>query len=280
MEKGRVGRLSAPAGLFAIAFLVRALPWPTVLVGDRVFFFGNDAYYHMRRILYTLAQFPAVLDFDPYLNYPHGAKAIWTPHFDVALATLLLPFQRAGTPLVVERMVVWAPPVLGAACVVTLYLLARRYYGDAVALSSGLILSLLSGHFWYSQIGFVDHHAAVSLVSTCLLAAGMALLALGDGTRTRAGPMCALGLGALLGVHLLVWPGGLIHVALVEFGLLVHLTTRPSRAAAIHFATLLLIAQVVALLVVRSLSANGGHASFRLRWGASSAQGRPPRQTT
>ena len=104
------------------ALAVRALPWPTVLGSDRLYFTGMDAYYHMRRILYSLERFPSVLDFDPYVNFPHGAKAIWPPLFDGALAWLVLPFYRMGGAETAERAVVWGPPLLGAATVVALSL--------------------------------------------------------------------------------------------------------------------------------------------------------------
>ena len=61
-------RIAVPAGLFAAALLIRLLPWTTVYEGPRTIFMGNDAYYHMRRVVYGLHQFPDWLDFDPYLN--------------------------------------------------------------------------------------------------------------------------------------------------------------------------------------------------------------------
>ena len=58
MLRGRwsraVRRSAAPLGLFLLALAVRALPWRTVFDGDRVLLFGNDAYYHLRRIRYTV----------------------------------------------------------------------------------------------------------------------------------------------------------------------------------------------------------------------------------
>ena len=77
------------AVLFAFAVGVRALPFPDLLRSGRLEFFGNDAYYHARRILFGARNFPGVLDFDPYLNPPQGGEPIWSPLFDFVLAGLV-----------------------------------------------------------------------------------------------------------------------------------------------------------------------------------------------
>ena len=103
-----------PLGLFGLALLVRALPRRAVLVGADVFPFGNDAWYHLRRIAYSVVHFPEMLRFDPYMNHPTGAMPIWSPLFDWLAAAVALPFYRAGDPTSVEGVVVWLPPVIGA----------------------------------------------------------------------------------------------------------------------------------------------------------------------
>ena len=80
----------------------------------------------------------------------------------------------AGPGLVaLERFLVWVPPLLGGATVLAAVGLARRHFGRAEAWLGGLLLAFLSAHFWYSQIGFVDHHAAVAWLSTLSVSAGM-----------------------------------------------------------------------------------------------------------
>ena len=222
----RTRRLATPAALFALALAIRALPFAAVIGSDRVYFVGMDAYYHMRRILYGVVRFPSLLEFDSYINYPDGGMPIWPPFFDTALSAVLLPFYALGGEDLLERSVVWIPPLLGASCVVALYGLAARHFDRSVALLAGLGLAVLSGHFWYSQIGFVDHHAAVALASTLLLAAAMAHVAPRPGASQRAS---AVLLGVACGATLLVWPGGLLHVAIIEIALLGFLVTRPAR---------------------------------------------------
>ena len=72
-------RFLTPLALFALALVVRALPWRATFADDRVYLFGADAWYHMRRVVYTVVRFPTVLEFDPYLRFPEGGEALWTP---------------------------------------------------------------------------------------------------------------------------------------------------------------------------------------------------------
>lgn len=244
-------RALAPVGLFLLAFGVRMLTWPTVAMADRVHFFGMDAYYHMRRVLYTLARFPEALAFDPYIHFPTGATSIWPPFFDWLVAACVLPFHAIGGERLVETLAACVPALLGAGTVLAVYALGRRHFGFRVGLVSGLVLSVLSAHVWYSQMGFVDHHAAVALVATAMLAVAMGLVtSLQDPAVPRARVAAkAAACGALLGVALLVWPGSLLHVALVEAGLALFLLTR-ARPEAVRTARWLAALHAIAFLVV------------------------------
>ena len=251
MLRGRwspaVRRCAAPVGLFLFALAVRALPWRTVFDGDRVLLFGNDAYYHLRRIRYTIDRFPALLEFDSYVNFPHGGQPIWPPLFDGLLAVVLRALV-GDDPLSVERAAVWVPPLLGALTVVALFAIATRLFDRSIGVTAGILLSLLSAHFWYSQIGFVDHHAAVALTSTLLLASALALVRPADAGAAPAPRRWAeaAATGASMALCLLVWPGSLLHVGLIGVGLSVHLLAQPTRDAATRFALRLAVAMGVA----------------------------------
>jgi len=248
---GRAIRILAPAGLFLLAFGVRALPWRSVLDGAQTHPFGNDAFYHLRRIVYSVWNFPDILEFDLYIGFPDGAVPIWTPYLDWMIAGLMVALGIRDVA-VVERVAVWIPPLLGASAVLALYFAARRHFGTATAVTAGLILSVLSAHFWYSQIGFIDHHAAVALTSTLILGAGMTLVSrngAADSGRGGGWP-AALGTGVVLGASLLVWPGSLLHVVLAETAFLGFLLSRRDRGDANGFALRWMAANAVALGVV------------------------------
>lgn len=256
-----------PAALFVAALLVRAGPWREVLGPEAVVPVGNDAFYHLRRITYAVFRHPEFLDFDRYLHFPHGAKPIWPPLFDASVAALLRPFVpplKAGGIERVEVLAMWIPPLLGAIAVATTAWLARRHFGQAVGLLAGGTLCLLSGHFWYSQIGFLDNHAAMAALAALLLGAGLSLIACETQDRMPATLGWSLWTGALSALCLLVWPGGLLHVALVHVGLLAFLLGRPRRDRAVRLAALLAGGYALAFLVV----APAGFSSDWPQWSA------------
>ena len=248
-------RWATPLGLAVVAFVIRALPVTSVFAADRVTFFGMDAYYHMRRVAYGLARFPETLTFDPYINFPHGAKPIWPPFFDACTSLLVLPFYASGGIEAAERAVVWLPPLLGTATVLVLYGLALRFFGFGVALFSGLLLAVSSAHYWYSQVGFLDHHAAVALTTTILLACSMRLLARLEAPEKEASPTGpAIATGLAIGFAFLIWPGSLLHIALAETGLLVYMATRKYRDDAVQATNSLCWANAVAAAVIAPFS--------------------------
>jgi asparagine N-glycosylation enzyme membrane subunit Stt3 len=250
-------RVAAPLLLFAAALAVRALPYPTVFTaGYGIQPFGNDAYYHLRRIQYAVVNPGEFLSFDRYLNFPHGAQAIWSPAFDWGFAQLVRA-TTGGDPGAMEPMLMWAPPVLGALTVVALYFIALRHFSTRTALFSAGLLCLLPSHFWYSQIGFLDHHVAVALFSTLLLGLAMSLVGEqpdSDAPSPRALRGASL-LGVTMGAALLVWPGSLLHVGMVQglFGL--RALASVHRLEAVAWARIIAFFHIVAFLVVLPLCA-------------------------
>jgi asparagine N-glycosylation enzyme membrane subunit Stt3 len=119
---------------------------------------------------------------------------------------------------------------------------------------------VLSGHFWYSQLGFVDHHAAEALAATLLLAAAMHLLDREARAACLAGP--AFGLGLALAAALLVWPGSLLYVAIAEGGLAVALIAARGAVRAAALARAFAGAQAVALVAVLPFAAASGPTRF------------------
>jgi dolichyl-diphosphooligosaccharide--protein glycosyltransferase len=239
-------RLWAPVALFAFALAVRGLSFASVFQGSRIQFFDYDSYYHMRRVLQSLAHFPSVLAFDPYLNFPHGGQPIWPPLFDRCLAFALWPFQRPQHPQSVERIAVWIPPLLGAATAVAAYCIASRHFGRAAAWLCAGLLCVLPAHFAYSQLGYIDHHVAVGLASALLLGAGMAFLARDEEGWGAPDLLLAL----LPGGCLLLWPGMLLEVALTEVALLGWLLCAPDAQRAAARAGRLAVLHAVSLALV------------------------------
>ncbi len=253
----RALRRLAPLALFASAVVVRAASWREVFVGPLVLPPGHDAWYHLRRIAYGIVAFPSVLEFDPYLNFPAGAKPIWTPVFDWFAAALLRPFANPLEPgglERLERLAIWLPPLLGATTVLAVYRIGRRHFGAGAGWVAGLTLCFLSGHFWYTQLGLLDHHAALGLVATALLGSLLGWIEREQAERRAAAWMLAGLYGASIAATLAVWPGGLLHVALVEIAAIGFVLSRDDAGVARGLAARQAAAHALAAVAIAPLS--------------------------
>jgi len=217
--------------LCAVALLVRCLRHGVVLRPSGVPFpNAADDFYHLRRIWFSVSNFPASLDFDLYVNHPVGAAPVWPPTFDWLLAAVARALVGAGDQSAVEGVVVWAAPVLGALSVLAVAWLARRTFSRAAGWVAGGLLALLPAHVEASELGVFDHHVAVGLAATFLLAAAMRFATAGELER-RAWAR-SLAVGTAFAGTLLLWPGALLQVLAIQLFLTAQLVATPERSAA------------------------------------------------
>ena len=255
-----------PILLFAAAILVRILSWHSVFQKDGIYPNGNDAYYHLRRIGYSVEHFPRALDFDPLINFPNGAQPIWPATFDWLIAALVLLLPGSGDPADVARIAVWVPPILGASTVVLAYLIGSRFFSRRTGIIAGLLLAILPAHAIYSRLGVVDHHVMVAFVLAIMLWFAMSLFRedethgsnVAGGADAEEGPLRlgrSLGLGASMAAAVLVWPGSLLQVGLLQLALVIRLLTAPDSQSAWRWASRFALVHVVACLCVAPFSA-------------------------
>ncbi len=156
----------ALAGMVARLFNIR-----NVFVDGDVIFPGFDPYYHMRRIFEILRDYPNVPYFDSSMNYPDGAAIIWPPLFDffIASASLMLGLNYNNTAQV-ETLAAWIIPVMGCATIIPVYFLAKFIFDEKHAILAAALFIFMPMHTWYSQLGFVDHHVAVTLAQVTMFA--------------------------------------------------------------------------------------------------------------
>ncbi len=205
-----------------LGFLLRIAHFDEVFRPEGVVFTGRDAYYHMHRIAHGVEHFPDFLEFDPWMHFPEGAAAIWPPWFDGSIATGLRLFgvdDRATA----QRIAAFVPPLLGAVAIGLVGMGASLVAG--AGLLAALILSLLGGHLIPTELGFLDHHAAMGVWVGLFLLVGNA-----------AARSCSRGWSALFGVviagSILTWPGCLVLLAIAELwliSLLLGVSHDPSR---------------------------------------------------
>jgi len=153
--------------LLLFALLIRMLPLFSIYSNGKIAFIGFDSFYHVRRIVYTVHNFPDTITFDLYLNYPFGFEIGWPPFYDQLIAGIALIIGN-GNPSIGTIEVVSAifPALLGALTILPLYYLASTLFEKRTALISALILSLIPAHLMISEVGFTDHHVAEVFLST------------------------------------------------------------------------------------------------------------------
>jgi asparagine N-glycosylation enzyme membrane subunit Stt3 len=228
---GSGGWLSA--GLFAVALGVRLLNAPYVFEEGKPRITPVDELYHWKRIAYSAAHFPNVLDLDRDRGVG-GAFCPWPPLYDVAsggvarllgagtgtdksvCATLALPAtnnisgrgrDQCGTDTLVcadkvlER-IVWFPPILFALFVgITVFILSRRT-SIVVATITGTALATSPFLVTTSWIGSIDHHFLEPVLTFAILgAACLGICADTRRQRIRAGILLGIAVTAAMFVQ-------------------------------------------------------------------------------
>jgi len=154
-----------PALLLAMAwmFWVRMQSYSDFIQNGQVYFSGNDAWYHLRQSTYSTLQFPGVMPFDPWTGFPVGRFAgQFGTLFDqlVALVALIVGLGSPSEALIAKVLLV-APPVFGAAAVVPVYFIGKRFSNRLGGLFGVFLLALLPGLFLQrTLVGAADHNAA------------------------------------------------------------------------------------------------------------------------
>ncbi|MDF0591165.1 STT3 domain-containing protein [Candidatus Methanocrinis natronophilus] len=212
MERERSTEVLGVSAVLLLGLILRLLPARNSLVDGQVLFYGYDTFYHMRRILYSVENFPQTLWFDSYLNHPHGMGLTWPPLFDLtmAAASLLL----GGSSRAVDMTAALAAPILGTMMIAVLYLLAKKLFGMEVALLSAFLLAIDTRHIGRTTFGFPDHDTMelLFILGAILLLA----YALTEGHRWL---RFALPAGVLLAATAYTWLGTPAYLgAIVAFG--------------------------------------------------------------
>jgi dolichyl-diphosphooligosaccharide--protein glycosyltransferase len=237
----RAARLRfAPLSLFVLGLTLRTWPFAVHVFrpGQLLLYGDTDPYYHLRRIRLATQQFPLVPDFDPWLNFPRGAYAIWAPLFDWVPAAL-----SRLTQIDPDLVATFWPALLGGLCCAVLFALLRRWVGAWPALLSSVLFALLPGAVLISALGRIDHHVAeVVLQLTVYLQLLRVVERVERDAQVPHG--AALALGVLMAVAQLTWAGSLIFLWLVAAVLSV--LALQARAQAASFARVCWIAFLVA----------------------------------
>ena len=232
-----------PALVAVAAFMlwVRLQSYGEFVSDGDVVLSGNDAWYHLRQVTYTVRNWPATMPFDPWTYFPYGTSAgQFGTLYDqlVATAALVVGLGSPSESLVATTLAV-APPVFGALAIVPVYLIGRRIAGRGAALFGAVVLALLPGSFLQRTIvGFADHNGAEPLFMGMAVVGLLAAFSVADEERPvwelvtardldeLRRPAVWAGLaGFAVAMYMWVWPPGVLLVGILGAYVLVKLTS-------------------------------------------------------
>ncbi|MBC7086429.1 MAG: oligosaccharyl transferase, archaeosortase A system-associated [Methanomethylovorans sp.] len=151
------------------AFYIRTIPKAQVFISENfVRFSENDPWYHLRNVETLLHNFPHMLWFDAYTQYPFGTPQVFAPLFDMSLGVILW-ILGLGNPSqhLIYTVSAYYPVFLGALVVIPTYYVTKWIFDRRTGLLAAILIALAPGQILSrSIIGFNDHHIAEVLFST------------------------------------------------------------------------------------------------------------------
>ncbi len=255
------GKRSEPAellGVVILGLLLRFLAGRASLTENGVLFPGFDEFYHMRRILYTSSNFPDVLWFDSYLNYPHGWDNLWPPLFDHICAAFCLILGQDTKPGV-EMAASFVPLLIGTIATVAVYYLIREIFDHKVAILASFMTVLAPNFLQYTKFAAMDHHS----LEVLLLLGAFLFLILAFCKSQRRYVFAALAGVAIAGLAY-TWYGSIIYMAMFPLYALIQITLdlKEKRSSRETSMTLMLALAVALILVLPYSSASWLSPSF------------------
>ncbi|HSP35617.1 MAG TPA: STT3 domain-containing protein [Thermoanaerobaculia bacterium] len=230
MSPGRRRALLIAVAAFVLAFGIRIGNAPRAFAGGVPVISPLDELYHWKRIAFSAAHFPAVLDFDPDRGLA-GAFCPWPPLYDLACAAAARLAGATGAYDVLS-VIVWIPPLVASLLVAAVVGLLARARGNAAAL---LIAPLATAPMlvFPSLIGEIDHHWIEPFFALAILGATTLVL---RARTNRDTAVAAIALSSAICVALFVQTALIVAAALALLSVLISGTRRePFIAAASAF---------------------------------------------
>jgi dolichyl-diphosphooligosaccharide--protein glycosyltransferase len=223
----------------ALSFMlwVRLQSFDKFIRNGEVFFDGNDAWYHLRQVQYTVNNWPSTMPYDPWTYFPLGTSVgQFGTLYDqlVATAALIVGLGDPSQQTVATTLLV-APAVFGALVAIPTYFVGKRLGGRPGGLFGVIVLALFPGTFLRrGLVGFADHNIVEPLFQTFAVLAMMVALSVAErekpvyellADRDFEALRAPIGYSALAGIatalYLWTWPPGVMLVGIfgVFFGL-------------------------------------------------------------
>ncbi|WP_410764636.1 oligosaccharyl transferase, archaeosortase A system-associated [Haloferax sp. DFSO60] len=174
-----------PALLVVVVFMlaVRLRSYSNFIRDGDVYFSGNDAWYHLREVTYTVKHWPATMPFDPWTYFPYGTSVgQFGTIYDQIVATVALIIGLGNpSPDLIAKTLLVAPAVFGALVAIPTFFIGRRLGGRLGGLFGVLVLALIPGTFLQrGLVGFADHNIAEPFFQAFAVLAVMVALTVAD----------------------------------------------------------------------------------------------------
>lgn len=125
-------------------------------------FFDPDSYYHLRRLVHFIQNFPNTLNFDPLLSWPNGARVDWP---NALLILYGLPSWILGVDSFkeLELTVSLLSVLYGLIFLFFIYKASRFYFTSDYQLIALFLAAINPLLIRYSCLGQIDHHLFESM---------------------------------------------------------------------------------------------------------------------
>jgi dolichyl-diphosphooligosaccharide--protein glycosyltransferase len=231
----------ALVAVFAVMLWIRLQRIDAFTVDGTVYFDGNDAWYHLRQVNYTVQNWPFTMPYDPWTYFPYGTNAgQFGTIYDQLIATAAL-VVGLGSPSegTVAMTLLVAPAVFGALAAFPTYYIGKRLGGRLAGVFGAVVLMLLPGGFLRrTLVGFADHNAAEPFFMAVAVGAFLVALAVVEADRPiwelveardfdplRRSALWSVLAGVAMALYLYAWPPGVILVGAVGIFLLLKETS-------------------------------------------------------
>jgi dolichyl-diphosphooligosaccharide--protein glycosyltransferase len=228
--------------IVAVMLWIRLLPYDRFIQPDgEVMFSGNDAWYHLREVRYTVRHWPNTMPFDPWTYFPFGTS---TGQFGtlydqlVATAALVVGLGDPSSELVAKALLV-SPAVFGALTAIPVYLIGKRLGGRIAGVFGAVVLMLLPGTFLQrTLVGVSDHNGVEPLLQAVAVLALLVAFAVAEREKPvwelvqaretdalRRPVLFAALAGVAVAMYMWVWPPGLLLVVITGIFLVLKMTS-------------------------------------------------------
>ncbi|MFC7073891.1 oligosaccharyl transferase, archaeosortase A system-associated [Halovenus rubra] len=153
-----------PVLVLLVGFILwnRLRKYGRFMIDGSVYYTGNDPWYHLRMVEYTVENFPSTMPFDPFTYFPYGTSPQqFGTLYDqlIAFVALIVGLGNPSDSLVREIFLI-APPFLALVATVPAYYIGKRLGGRLGGLVSVATMAFMPDRYLSVTIaGSSDHHA-------------------------------------------------------------------------------------------------------------------------